>query len=282
MAIIDNDGFMFLDGLSSEYIVVESNRLDDYIKYINKHKICAIYICSLYYFDDNVDFLKECEHVEKINITSTCILNYYGLSYLEKLKVLLLPELKGIVDLNNNQYIEELSIEMNREILGLNKLKNLKTLRLWKYKPKSKNLTELKDLKSIENLKISQSTIQSLNGCEELDKLKSLELSYLSKLESIEEINRINNSLKTLEFVSCKKIKDHECVECLSNLEVLAFNECGEIGSISFIKNMSNLESFVFMGTNIVDGDLSPCIGIKYVAFQDKKHYSHKYREFNI
>ena len=48
--MIEKDGFLFLDGLDREYIVVESDLLDEYIDYINQQKIKAIYICNLYFF----------------------------------------------------------------------------------------------------------------------------------------------------------------------------------------------------------------------------------------
>jgi protein phosphatase 1 regulatory subunit 7 len=44
---------------------------------------------------------------------------------------------------------------------------------------------------------------------------------------------------------------------------------------------MPKLKQFMFVDTNIVDGDLSPCIGLEYSGFFDKKHYSHKFKELN-
>ena len=38
----------------------------------------------------------------------------------------------------------------------------------------------------------------------------------------------------------------------------------------------------IMIGTNIKDGDLSPCIGIKYVGFDDKRHYNMKFTDFGV
>ena len=38
---------------------------------------------------------------------------------------------------------------------------------------------------------------------------------------------------------------------------------------------MPKLEDFRFVDTNVIDGDLSPLIRLKYAGFFDKKHYSH-------
>lgn len=281
MAIIEIEVYKFLDGLNSEYIVIESSKINDYIKYIQDNKIKAIYLSNLYFFNKEIDFLQKCNFIEKLNITSTSIENYDGLKYLKNLKELSLDEPKGKVRLEQNRILEKLSIEINKNIIGINELKYLKILNLWNYKPKSKDLNEIGLLQSIEELKIYKSPIESLNGCGNLVKLKKLELGYLNKLYYISELEKIKNSLKNLEFLSCKNIVNHDYVTCLDNLEKLSYNKCGDIETISFISKMPNLKSFVFMDTNIVDGDLEPCTRLKYVAFQDKKHYSHKNSDFN-
>ncbi|MFF3025431.1 hypothetical protein ACFVRR_22775 [Gottfriedia sp. NPDC057948] len=65
----------------------------------------------------------------------------------------------------------------------------------------------------------------------------------------------------------------------INRLEELSLTNCGEIENIGFIKLMKNLKVFVFIDTNVVDGDLSPCIGLRYSGFFDKKHYTHKFKQ---
>jgi len=38
---------------------------------------------------------------------------------------------------------------------------------------------------------------------------------------------------------------------------------------------MPALESFAFVGTKVLDGDMTPAIRLKYAGFDDKRHYSH-------
>lgn len=280
MAIVIKNGMLFLDGLNSDYIVLESDKLDDYIKFINDNKVKAVYLSQLYSFNENLEFFKECEHIEEVNITSSSVVNYDGLKYLKNLKVLLLQEPKGKVDLGINSTLEEVGIEMNKNIVGIENLKKIKELRVWKYMPKDGNLNDIGRLISLEKLKVMQSSINSLKGCESLVNLKELELGYLSNLYYIDSLEEIKESLKVLEFTSCKKIVNHEYIACLQNLERLIFDKCGEIKTIKFIEKMLKLKYFVFMNTNIVDGDLNPCKGIEYVAFTNKKHYSHKDSDF--
>ncbi len=280
MAIIEKNGIKFLDGLNADYIVLESGKMNDYLKYINDNKVKAIYLCQGYFFDDNLDFLKECEHIEKVNITSSSIANYNGLKYLQKLKVILLEEPKGKVDLGINSTLEEIEIGMNKNIVGIENLKNIKKLSMWKYRPKDRNLSDIGNLISLEKLAIIQSPINSLKGSECLVNLKELKLGYLSNLYFIDSLEEIKESIQVLEFISCKKIVNHEYIARLHNLEKLSFDSCGEVKTIKFIEEMNNLKFFAFMNTNILDGDLNPCKGLEYVAFTDKRHYSHKNSDF--
>lgn len=126
MAIMEAGGVKFLDGITGKYIVVESNRIVDYIGYINKNRIKSIYLCDLYYFNKEVDFLQQCNFVERLNITSNTIENYSGLSCLHRLKELSLNEPKGKVDLGKHTDLKSLSVEFNKNIVGMEQLKKLK------------------------------------------------------------------------------------------------------------------------------------------------------------
>ena len=281
MAIIEKDGFKFYSNLNGEMsIILESNTLKECISYIKENEIKSISISGMNYKENNVDFLSEIIDIEKLSIKSPFIKSFNGLSKLKKLNELNLGDVESEINLEKNSSIERLTVVMNKNVLGLNQLKNLKELRMWKYAPKSKDLKELSSLEAIEELEIYQSPIKSLYGCGKLKKLKRLELYYMSKLEYIDEIDENVNSLKHLRIDSCKKIKNHEFVTKLINLELLAFDNCGVIPNIKFIKSLPNLKDFIFVNTNIEDGDLSPCSGLEYVGLLNKKHYSHKSEDF--
>lgn len=278
MAITEIDGFKFLD---NEMIVVEMDRVNEYVEYIIKKQIKSVYLCNLYFRHNTIDFLKEIDFIENLSITSSGIMDLQVLHYLSNLKKLSIEEPESFLNLESLESLNELGIRMNKYVVGMEQLKKLKILRLYNYNPPSKSLSELNKLSSIEELKITNSSIESFWGCDALTKLKRFELNYLKKMSFIDELEQLSNTLKILEFSSCKKIKNHEYVSCLHNLERLAFNECSDIESISFIEKMHNLKSFVFMNTNVCDGNLISCEKLEYVAFSNKKHFSHKIADFN-
>ncbi|WML48519.1 hypothetical protein RCG23_25415 [Neobacillus sp. PS3-34] len=282
MAIVQKDGFNSLDGLNSEYIVFDSNRLKEYVDYINAQGISAIAINDSYYLDDNIDFLRNCPNVKKVNINGTFIENYEGLNYLNHLHVLFFGDPKTKVDVSKFHELQELYVDMNKNVVGIKKCINLRVLKMWKYKPKTNDLTELSDLSKIEQLAMTQSTIISLTGISAFPKLLKLDLNFCSKLESIKQISEGSQKIKELAIESCKNIKDFSEINTLKELEKLLFTDSGEIPSIRFIEELPQLKSFVFMGTTVEDGNLNPCIGLEYVAFTQKKHYTHKMKDFNL
>lgn len=280
MAVVEVDGFKFHDGLSSDCIVVEDSRVDEYVNYINDRGIKCLTINDLYYLKHEIEFLEKCPNIQEININSPFVQDFSPLYHMKNLKTLYLEEPKEQIDLSSLNTLEELALSWNKKVKGLGECKNLKILRLWKYKPKNGNLEEISKLNKLEELILTQTQIMSLKGCGKLDNLEKLELNYINKLEIIDEIENNSNMLKNLKFDSCKKIRNHEYVKCLKELELLAFDNCGDILSIGFIKELPKLKSFIFVNTNIMDGDLSPCLGLRYVGFLDKKHYSHKRTDF--
>ena len=113
-----------------------------------------------------------------------------------------------------------------------------------------------------------------------MEDLEELELSYLSKLENIEMIIENKDKLKILSLEFCKKINCFDCIRELINLNKLTLCSCGDIPNLKFIKELKKLNNFVFLDTNIIDGNLSYCLGIDYVAFTNKKHFSHREKDF--
>ncbi|MFB7142946.1 hypothetical protein ACFCYN_25500, partial [Gottfriedia sp. NPDC056225] len=139
---------------------------------------------------------------------------------------------------------------------------------------------ELPTFNKLITFELSNSNVTSLNGINKFENLQNVELHYLNKLEEINNICSLTK-LKTLRMENCKKVLINDDLACLTNLNELALINCGNIPSIKFIKNMNKLKKFIFPESIVLDGDISPCFGLEYVYFINKKHYSHKNNEFS-
>jgi len=89
----------------------------------------------------------------------------------------------------------------------------------------------------------------------------------------------VRNTIKHLQINNSKKLKNHDVVSNLEYLEVLSLNSCGKISSLTFLNKMFNLQSFYFVDTDVLDGDLSPLLNLGNVGFLNKRHFSHTYLE---
>lgn len=282
MAILNIDGFKLFDkGINSLALIVESYRIEECMSFFKERDIKEIVINRVHgYHLDNVDFLENFPEIEFISI-SEGISNMEGIYNLKKLKKLMLGGERSKIDFLNFPLLEQLIIDWSPCFLNLQSCLKLKDVSIFKYKPSSKNFKELSNIFWLEKISISQSNIESFEGLAVFNQLHELNISYCPKLVNLGSLEASVNSLSVLLMAKCKSVKNFDYVGKLKKLKVLAFNDCGSISTISFIKEIPDLESFSFVNTNIVDGDLSPCIGLKYVGFFDKKHYSHKYEQVN-
>jgi protein phosphatase 1 regulatory subunit 7 len=189
------------------------------------------------------------------------------------------PDVK--VDVSRIPGLEALHVDRSVNVVNFGKCKGLKELTLGSYNPSSKNMEELAHLENLRTLRVYQASVDSLKGLGGLHRLAYLIIDRFPNLHYFEDLEKISDSMLVLSFDGCKKIENFDYVSKLKSLQVLKFINCGAIPSIKFIKLMPNLRAFVFGDTNIVDGDLSHCIGLEFVGFLGKKHYSHKWEDFN-
>jgi len=276
MAIKKINGFKFyIDNDENKTLIIESSRLEECLDYLKAEKIESISINRFHgYKIDNLDFLKKCAFIKKISISDK-ISDFSGIYNLKDLNRLLVSDNKHAIDFSNFNNINEISIDWHSNHKNLTKCLKLEKLSIWHYKPKKKNIHELPNIENLKELAITQSTIKTLDGIEKYKNLESLKVHYSSKLETISCIQNLSETLKTLWFEVSKKIKDKEQVVLLNNLNLLAYINCGEIPSIDFINKLKNLKDFRFVDTNVLDGDISPCLNLDYAGFLKKKHYSH-------
>ena len=158
---------------------------------------------------------------------------------------------------------------------------SLRALSLSHYAPASGDLTGLPAIPKLEDLDLVQSRNLTLSGVNRFPGLKRMTIAYFPRLVDLSPLIAFaDGALEVLEFANCPNLTHHDQVKVIQSLRRLAFNKCGEIPSLRFLDDFLALESFSFVDTNILDGDLTPCLRLQFAGFLDKRHYSHRSSDF--
>ncbi len=272
------DGFKFIENNLFDTLILDGDNIARCLDYLNERDISKLSILSTYYKGTDLEFLNDCKHILELDIDTERITDLAGIYKLSQLKVLSFTELKFDFDLSPFKELQAFAAIYNNKLKNLVTLKQLKHLELTKFKSTNGDLGELIELNNLESLRLTQASISSLKGSKVFTKMKKLELYYLRRLSILDELPE---NLETLYLESCSRLENHQFIAKLKKLEHLKLTKCGEIKSLDFVQNLPHLSSISFIDTNILGGDLSPCIGLNYVGFIDKKHYSHKFEELN-
>lgn len=277
MATFNKDGFTFFNGFFGEPVLnfdnIEINNKIDYIKSNNLKNI------SLDNSLTDFSFIKEINFIEEVYLNAN--LNVEDLYHLKDLKRLIVNIEKGEPNIQYSKFrsLEYLSIDWYSKFPDLSNNHKLKALVIWKFKPKSKSLSELRLPENLENLEITEANINNIEGIN-LTNLKKFEMNYCNALKSLEGIKNIGSSLEVLILENCKKLAQYDDIEHCKLLEKIILTNCGDIPSLKWLSMLKKIKHFSFWNTKLTDGDTSPCFGIDYVAFMNAKHYNHKETEF--
>jgi hypothetical protein len=230
----------------------------------------------------DISFLNELDDfVEGITIAEP----HFDLSVLNELHRLVFlgfaDDKKTVIDLSNFPNLTTLACEFSKRLLSLEACEQLKDLSLTGFKSRDNTLSEIPPLFSLKRLNLFVTNINSLIGIGKFPVLEELTIYKAPRLIDISALKEVKGTLKMIEFDSCKRIGNYETLSELIALKKLIIVKSGPIQSLSFVKSLVNLEFLSFTGTNVVDGDLSRAIGLKYVGFDNKRHYSHTFEEIS-
>ena len=264
-------------------VFIESNRIEACMDFAKNNHAGRIAVSSSTGFHlSNLSFLSRYPWVEHLTLMESEAFDISEVNSLQNLRFLQISgRTKQRFDLTAFPCIEEFRAQWWPNLRFGNVLNTLRILSLSRYAPKSSDLKALPEIPGLEDLDLVEGRNLGLSGIEQFHNLKRLTVAYFPNLSDLSALLTFSDSaLEILEFKNCPKIVNHEVVQKIGSLRRLAFNECGQITSLKFLNELVNLQSFSFVGTNIVDGDLSPCLRLKFVGFMDRRHYSHRRSDF--
>lgn len=284
-----DDGFQYIKTLHDSFLIIETDRLNQIIDHIYQNNIDSIFISRWHGYRLNdlkpfldMSFIKKIEFMEGLDdadghfyenqISIEGIENFHNLTHL-RLDYCNVP-----VDFCQFPCLESLRIVWNSKMRNLEDARNLRFLYIEHHKSKKKDLQDIPCFENLEELSLTFSNAITLEGLKHYPHLKKLELEYCMKLVEIKDILAVKGSLESLRISFAKRIKDYEVVADLPLLKTFGFSNCGEIKDLYFLNKMRNLINFMFVSTNVINGDLSPLLDkrFNFIGSFDKRHYSHK------
>jgi Leucine-rich repeat (LRR) protein len=190
---------------------------------------------------------------------------------------------KTPIDFDLFPKLQRCSLEWRPKAISIFKCTTIVDLFINRYT--GKNSDPFGSLSSLQVLGILNSPMTEISTFAQLKDLRSLRLGNLSQLRSLEGLETLDGLLE-LEIDTCRSLASIESLSNLKSLKTLLLNNCGEVGSLGPLKGLSELQKVIFHeSTNILDGDLNFIFSngkITSVAFQDRKHYSHKRLDFGV
>lgn len=267
-----------------DYLLIESDKIIETVNYIKENNVRNIELNSQYgYKIKNISFLVELkDYIYGLNVIDGDI-DLSGLEHLINLKRLNISDEGCLsIDFVNFKYLERCSVLWHRNITFNFNSNNLKELVIKKCNFNDKaNLKQINSLLNIEKLSLIQCKFEDIEFLEFLKRLVEIEVYYTPKLKDIQGLRFCSKTLNKVVFDNCKSIVDYKILSCLHKLNYLEISDSGKIESLNFIKEIKTLKHFSFVGTDVLDGNISYCLGIDYIGFNNKKKYTHKMEDFN-
>lgn len=256
-----------------------NHTLQECIELINQLKIEKALIIS-----ESIDFIKECPSLKYLAIvpadTAGDSFDYsplYEMSELVELNCKTiyghLDQFSTVIDYENFIGLRNVSVCGTGHI-NYFKIASLESLKLSNL-PTMIDLQNLTSLNTLKSLEINQCGIQSLKGIESLSILNKLNISYCRKLFDMSALSYSGHSLNELSIESCNKIDDFNFLSHLTTLRRLCLDGKNNLPSLIFLKQMLELKELI-LWMNVLDGDITPCIGIPYVSLTNRKHFNMK------
>lgn len=257
-----------------------SNRsLQDCIALINQFSIEKALIIS-----ESIDFIKECPSLKYLEIvpadTTGNSFDYTPLYDMPEIIELNCKTIYGQFDQFSTAIdYEKLKGIKNAYICGIGHMNYFKVATLESLKLSNlqtmKDLQSLASLHSLKVLEINQCGIQSLKGIESLTMLRQLDVGYCRKLFDMSALAHVGPSLNELSIESCSKIENFEFLSHLTGLRRLCLDGKNNLPSLTFLKHMPELRELI-LWMNVLDGDITPCVGISYVSLANRRHFNLK------
>lgn len=273
----------FLNGIANPDNIKELRLYGDFKDYSSIYRFENVVKLSTNLKGESLIDLCKFKHLLEL---STCkLLTFFNLNK-SNVKALHYGNAIGRLKCESNLIVQLAQLEdlriSNTKDFTIGMFNNLKKLRLlWLTQCDIENFRDIKYFVDLEFIAIHYcNKFVQIDELDELPKLKYLWLENCSKLNNVTVVENIKN-LKVL-IMKSLKVKNFSFLkhmECQSTLNCLMLDNCGSLESIKFLDDYFNLQAFSCRQTNVLDGDLTPCLRLESARTSDKRHYNLKEKQ---
>lgn len=241
-------------------VMIESSHTADYSKFIVDHQIEEVHISDIYYFNQDLDFLLSTPNLKRINITSRHVKDFQHVYSLQHLEELILDEPSSQFDFSKlKSNIKSLYLGYNKNVIGLEAIKDLEILNISNYKSNKNGLVNLlaSNLNlhslSIISCKIDTSILSKV--LINFNYLKTMELDAIEAETSRLLVNAARN-LESLSLTTIRKGLDFATIQIPSKLKVLTVSSTKGLKNIHVLNQYPQIEHLILLKCKFEDQSL--------------------------
>lgn len=175
---------------------MDSDQLHKCVAETKRRKLRGVFGTRPYFREPNLDFLRELSELSAVQFWDVTLNDISGLYGLSNLKYLRLSGKRPPLEFERLQCLKKLVWEYHKKDSGIDLLRKLEMLHLWRYRASDKSAFELKLPESLAELGVFWSNVETLDGLACLPNLKKLEVARCRNLKCL---GRLTESCPNLE-----------------------------------------------------------------------------------
>jgi len=272
----------------SKTLFIDSNHLDECAALWRKGDYTHLGLES---YNDafklpNVGFLGDFPAVSRITVTLDHRIDLSGLAQQARSlrEILINDEINAVEDLTPLTKLRKLTMTWRRSIEFPARFAELRELALTHFRPDSRDLRSLPAAPHLTSLGLGPARIDSLAGIERYGKLQQVGLYRLSDLQDVGGLRRLKR-LRSVDLDLCNgSFSLDRVLRGSRQITHLKYMKSVPLPDIRFVLQLPRLRNFVFLHTQVSDGDMTALTqhrALEYVAFTKKRHFSHSMEKVN-
>ena len=229
MPITRVEKFLETDDLGIAHSLgIESGHLDDCVAEVNRRGIRGVFGSSVFGFkEDNLDFLNQLQGIRQVWFREIDLKDVAGLYSQKSLEYFGITTKRPAIDYSCFTELRYIVWEPIKHDSGIEKLKYLESLDVWRYKTKNKSFADLRLPGSLRKLEFNWCNQDSINALPVLQNLEELQLHYCRNIRSLKGLSELAPNLKKLIVTRCANLESFQ--EALDmNLEHIYINVRGK------------------------------------------------------